>query len=203
MNTTTIFTAEQLSAMGKNELRLTCKSVGVKGYGNMNNDGMRAAVLAAQTEFEEVEATIPPLPVAEDIVDDDTAAFPPPAPAGSLAAMFGLTVKPVENTCKNVTTVIDGKRVDPHAAPPVTPRDSALPRSTSKDLKLQKERETRNGVTRHSDGTIGAEIWAYYDAHPKTVSADIPAIAEEHGWKELSCRASLYHWRKFMGLTGK
>lgn len=179
-----IYTAETLSSMGKEQLRQACRDIGIS-YGKLDNAGMRAKLLTI-SEFDEVEAG--------------------PPPSSTLVDLFGLNGKKAETKVdpKSITRVVDGKRID-ETAPVVAPKPdiATLPRATSKDLKLEKVRETRNGVTRHSDGTIGAAIWAYYDKNPAVVSSDIPAIAAKHGWKEMSCRCSLYHWRKFMGMTGK
>ena len=52
--------------MGKNELRVACKEFGVKNYGKMNNDGMRAALVAAtQPAVEVVEVLEVVVPVVE------------------------------------------------------------------------------------------------------------------------------------------
>jgi hypothetical protein len=101
-------TNNQFHAMGKTELREACKQHGVKNYGKMNNDGMRAALVAATAAVQE--------PVAEETPATDPSRSPfadfvappaPPAPA------------------KNVTVVRDGKKVEP-AAPKVVEETEKL-----------------------------------------------------------------------------
>lgn len=50
--------------MGKVELRTACKAAGVKGYGNMTNDGMRAALEAAAPVAAPAVQTNIPAPTA-------------------------------------------------------------------------------------------------------------------------------------------
>jgi len=104
-------TNNQFDAMGKTELREACKQHGVKNYGKMNNDGMRAALVAATATVAVQE------PVAEEIV----------APAPTHSNVFANLINPPAPPAppKNVTVVRDGKRVQ-QAAPKAVEKTEKL-----------------------------------------------------------------------------
>lgn len=68
------------------------------------------------------------------------------------------------------------------------------------------ERVSQNGQVQPAAGTIGAQLWAIFDA--KSTELNRPAKLSEvlesvvaAGIKESSARAGYAHWRKFYGLT--
>lgn len=68
------------------------------------------------------------------------------------------------------------------------------------------QRVSQNGVTMPAAGTIGAQLWAMFDA--KSTEMNRPAKLSEvldqvqaTGIKESSARAGYAHWRKFYGVT--
>jgi hypothetical protein len=190
-------TANQFDAMGKQELRNACKEHGVKNYGKMNNDGMRAALVAA-TATGSVEQEVTP------------AAAPAP---NMFATMFNRSVPVGVLKGTNVTTVVDGKRVDP-TAPAVkeerAPRAKVekapapvVPRPSLKGRTVQKEREERNGVKRRSAGTVCGAIWDAFDAKPEMKAGELNALADANGWNRTNVACEFYAWRKFNGISGR
>lgn len=86
-------------------------------------------------------------------------------------------------------------------APVVT---APAPAPAASGIKIQKERETRNGVQRQSPGSIGDNLWLLYDTIGATCTLpQARAIAAVHGYNPTSAAISLYRWRHFNGYTGK
>ena len=203
-------TTNKFDAMGKAEPRAACKEHGVKNYGKMDNAGMRAALVAATQSAVEQAA-----PVAETEV---AATEPAPAPASNvLGSMFARMIDPSipvpAPAIGNSYKVVDGKRVDPNAKVEKeerTPREPkvevpapVLPRVSCKGRTVQKERETRNGVTRRSAGTLCDKIWTYFDTHTETRANMLQEVADANGWDRTTVHVQFYAWRKFMGIKGR
>lgn len=146
--------------MGKTELRAACKDAGVKGYGNMTNEGMRIALSNMALLKSVAAAPVTPVaPVAE----------PTPVAAPAPAA--------VETT----------------------------------GLKIEQNREKRNGVTRPSIGGKCRAIWDALDEYvadpdnegEKPTAKVIKAIGAEEGWDKTTTMIQFYQWRKFNGIVGR
>ena len=187
----------QFAAMGKEELRAACRAAGIS-YGKLNNDGMRAALVAFHSKDVEAEE------------DEETEEVQQPTASASLfGALMGntVTVAPVTGG----TRVIDGKRVDGSVTERTarTPRDAApvVPRATRKGYKIQVDREERNGVKRPSEGTTCGAVWAALDSlhsSPEGLkAADLPGLADDNGWNRTNVSCEYYAWRKFMGIKGR
>jgi hypothetical protein len=193
--TATTNTAD-FAAMGKEALRQAMRDAGLS-YAKLNNDGMRAALVTA-TATGSVEQEVTPAAV--------------PAP-NMFATMFNRSVPVGVLKGTNVTTVVDGKRVDP-TAPAVKeerkPRARiekapapVVPRPSLKGMKVQKEREVRNGVKRHSEGTVCDNIWLAFDANPAIKAGELQALADANGWNRTNVACEFYAWRKFNGISGR
>lgn len=76
-----------------------------------------------------------------------------------------------------------------------------------KGYHIEKVRETKNLVTRYSDGTIGSKIWAVLDklpGGPKVVTAKQAAEAcGKVGINATSATLGFYRWRRFHGQRGR
>lgn len=199
-------TTNKFDAMGKAELRAACKEHGVKNYGKMDNAGMRAALVAATQSAVEQAA-----PVAETEV---AATEPARNVLGSMfARMIDPSIPAPALVIGTSVKVVDGKRVDPNAKvekegrTPRTPKVEVpapvLPRVSCKGRKVQKERETRNGVTRRSAGTLCDQIWTYFDTHLETRANMLQEVADANGWDRTTVHVQFYAWRKFMGIKGR
>jgi len=172
--------ANNFAAMGKTELRAACKEQGVKNYGKLTNDGMRAALIANALTANKW---------GQLIVGAKAAPVPKPA---------------------NVVKVVGGKRVDPLAPKPKAerapradkPAAPVVPRASRKGYTIQKEREERNGVKRPSEGTVCGNVWAEFDKNPEIKAAELATMADENGWNRTNVSCEFYAWRKFMGIKG-
>lgn len=78
---------------------------------------------------------------------------------------------------------------------------------TSSGLKIEKDREERNGIKRPSVGGTCRAVWDALDAavaEGKTPSAkDVKAMAEANGWNPNNASIEFYQWRKFNGIRGR
>lgn len=80
-------------------------------------------------------------------------------------------------------------------------------RHTGNGLKIEKNREERNGVKRPSIGGKCRAVWDAMDtlvANGETPSVKLMrAIAEIAGWNVNNTVAELYTWRRFHGMPGR
>jgi len=194
-------TASKFDAMGKEELRAACREAGVS-YSKLNNDGMRAALVAHYAKAD----------IAEEQAEEEIAPEPKRNGLGfSLAQMMGTAPLPVPTGVGNVTRVVDGKRVEaksPKAkgeprARGDKPAAPAVPRVSRKGYTIQKEREERNGVKRPSEGTVCGAVWAEFDKNPEIKAGELADLADANGWNRTNVSCEFYAWRKFMGIKGR
>lgn len=180
--------------MNKMELRAACKEAGIKGYGNMNNDAMRAALGAATPE---VAAPVEPVgnaltaPVEPQLLLTHTPEAVEPAAPTEVGATF---------------SVLFGLNVQPVAARPVVPAGKAAKPETSRARggKIQKDRPEQNGITRPSKGSMGDQLWSMYDKlGSETTLAQAKALAAKAGLNLTSSGIALYNWRKFNSIGSK
>lgn len=175
-----MFTQTQLDGMGKLALRSACRDAKVPGYGKMRVADMRAA-LAQMTTVAEVNA---------ESEHEDCCPLCAGDPTSQTWATEGKTCFCHEcgktwsiKTRKDVRT---GKR-DGAAAP----------------VKVEKDREERNGVKRPSAGGACRAVWDWLDKHPDAQLKDVRAVAEKKGWNANNAAIELYQWRKFNGVASK
>jgi hypothetical protein len=79
---------------------------------------------------------------------------------------------------------------------------------TGTGLKIEKDREERNGVKRPSAGGKCRAIWDYLDGYVASVgvqptSQTVKSAAEELGWNPSNASIEFYQWRKFNGIKGR
>lgn len=194
--TATTNTAD-FAAMGKEALRQAMRDAGLS-YAKLNNDGMRAALVAHHAPAAEAEAEV------------EAAASPSAAPAVNVFASMFAPAPAVQQTG---AMYVDGKKVDPAA--PATKEERkprariekapapVVPRPSLKGMKVQKEREVRNGVKRHSEGTVCDNIWLAFDANPAIKAGELQALADANGWNRTNVACEFYAWRKFNGISGR
>lgn len=75
-------------------------------------------------------------------------------------------------------------------------------------ITIEKNRETRNNVTRPSAGTLCGDVWAACDKFREAndrppVKKEVDAIAKEQGWNANNTTIEYYNWRKFNGIKGR
>lgn len=198
----------KFAEMGKVELRAACKLNGVTGYSKMDNAGMRAALEAVRMERiqEECDA-IMAMAAKMDLSQLDQHGVEGHCPCCGIDLDNGLAH--YDDICDS-NKVEAGKMVrewtclgcggewgskidrQPQAAP------------TGKGLKIEANREERNGIKRPSVGGKCRAIWDWLDAHPATPTAkNVRAQAEEAGWNPNNAVIEFYQWRKFNGVTGR
>lgn len=194
-------TVSKFDAMGKEELRAACREAGVS-YSKLNNDGMRAALVAHYAKTETVE----------EQVEEEIAPEPKRNGLGfTLAQMMGTSPLPAPTNVGNVTRVVDGKRVEPKQKSRLEQRAArsektaapAVPRVSRKGYTIQKEREERNGVKRPSEGTVCGAVWAEFDKNPEIKAGELADLADANGWNRTNVSCEFYAWRKFMGIKGR
>lgn len=170
--------------MGKVELRAACKLAGVKGYGNLTNDGMRAALNDKQAEqgIGAQGSDGVPRPLKSEVrkAEKDEAraaalASPRPAPV--------IETPVVEGPREKVT----GTVVKP------------------KSLKIEKGREKQNDVTRPSAGSICRAIWDQLDAK-RAADKAVPSfealrdLMKQYGWAKNTAMTQFQRWKQFNGV---
>lgn len=180
----------KFDTMGKEELRKACREAGIS-YGKLNNDGMRAALKAKEEEAAPAAAHTEE--TANVVTQEAPAAEAPAAEASETSAPSGLAAMVRQMTGANT-------KKEEERAPAVAKR-------TSNGLKIEKDREERNGVKRPSVGGMCRAVWDALDAavaEGKTPTAkDVKALAEANGWNPNNASIEFYQWRKFNGIRGR
>jgi hypothetical protein len=87
--------------------------------------------------------------------------------------------------------------------------DAPAPKAaTGTGLKIEKDREERNGVKRPSAGGKCRAIWDALDAvvastGNQPTSQLVKGLAAEQGWNPSNASIEFYQWRKFNGIKGR
>jgi len=155
--------------MGKEALRQACRDAGIS-YGKLNNDGMRAALKAAEQEIDEVDAD-------EEMDEEDEAQE--------------TEVKSEPAQAQQVAVAPRAKVIGEVVQP--------------KSLKIEKDRDERNGVRRPSIGSICREIWNVLDMlhgtkNEELTFKDVRDAMEAGGWQRNTAYTQFQRWKKFHGL---
>ncbi len=100
----------------------------------------------------------------------------------------------------------------PSNTAPVEPQRTSTSQRVA-GLKIEKDREQRNGVKMPSVGGMCRAVWdalqsmMQHDEATGVASvptvADIKKLAEEKGWNVNNASIEYYQWRKFHGITGR
>ena len=114
----------------------------------------------------------------------------------------------VDNTPETIEAVATVTREELEA--PVLVADDSIVGAVAEVLAkrtVEKNRETRNGVTRPSAGGLCRAVWDYCDEVYETgfvpAAKDVKAEALVRGWNANNASIELYQWRKFMGIRGR
>lgn len=189
------------ATLSKIELRNACKEFGVKNYGKMTNDEMRAALTLAQR--------------AKWDAENDA----------QLMKDYGVTCCPSCGVHLSNGVGYDGDEVNGktirythefaclgcgHSFGKATNHKSRPDSHTGKGLKIEKGREERNGVKRPSVGGKCRAIWDALDAllaeleEGETVTSKmVQDLAKDEGWNKNNASIEFYNWRKFNGIKGR
>jgi hypothetical protein len=201
---------KNLNEMNKAELRAACKAVGVKGYGNMDNEAMRAAVAATQEPVvsEQDQALVAECGYANcphcqvhltngfwevDALVRDHLHNGNKAQAGQMNN---------DGTAKFWCMACDEFFGEVRVPMNLTPKAKAAPVSTG--IKIEKVREEKNGIKRPSAGGVCRAIWDFCSAQPKAPTLkEVKAEAAVQGWDLVTTSVQYYQWRKFSGIVGR
>jgi len=79
---------------------------------------------------------------------------------------------------------------------------------TGTGVKIEKDREERNGIKRPSAGGKCRAIWDALDAYQveekEVPTADVVReLAKDEGWNSNNAMIEFYQWRKFHGINGR
>lgn len=84
------------------------------------------------------------------------------------------------------------------------PKKARAPSGSSNGLKIEKDRETRNGVTRPSAGGKCRGVWDMLDTIGTSATAkEARTKAVELGFDKTTTMVQFYRWRKFNGIEGR
>lgn len=198
----TIKRTTQMDKMGKEELRAACKAAGIKGYGKWNNTQMREAL---ETLFANQAS------IAKEVKSQPT------------QAAQGLTKSELRSLAQNdAGTQHADKRmaevaaqvapapvavVAPVAAAPVVSAATGKPVTTRTGIKVEANREERNGLVRPSAGGICRAMWdaveQSIDAGKMLTAKEFKVLSEANGWNWNNASAEYYKARQFRGITGR
>lgn len=199
--------SSKYSQMGKNELRAACKAAGIS-YGKLNNDGMRAA-LAAKDHGLKTEVINKVADTMETVVPNDQI--------------------PVENSRKPVVDEAQLDKPEVKALSALTPAEETKPadapvvndplgmastlktiatgKGKTAGMKIEKDREERNGVKRPSVGGMCRAVWDALDEIKATgvvpTAKQVTEMATNKGWNKNNASIEFYQWRKFNGIEGR
>lgn len=97
-------------------------------------------------------------------------------------------------------------------APKVVPlahtQRAAAATSTGPKYRIEKDRDTQNGITRPSAGTKCGDVWAFLDkaakGNPASLTlAGLKAVASDQGFNVTNAVIEFYRWRRFNGIVGR
>jgi hypothetical protein len=83
------------------------------------------------------------------------------------------------------------------------PKRARAPSGTSNGLKIEQNRETRNGVTRPSAGGKCRGVWDMLDAIGTDATAKQAREAAQGKFDKTTTMVQFYRWRKFHGIEGR
>jgi len=172
---------EKFAEMGKMELRAACKDAGIKNYSKMTVAQMRDELVAYHT----ANTPADDFEMSQDELD---------AQVGRAKSDEVEGEQPAEET---------------PAEQPAAPAPKQVDRHSGNGLKIEKNREERNGVKRPSAGGKCREIWDYLDEVYEGGKGVMPTAklvkeaAEQCDWNPNNASIEFYQWRKFNGITGR
>jgi hypothetical protein len=186
-------------SMGKVDLRAACKSAGIKGYGKMTVNEMRHALYANAAKSVDVNkldenGVDGHCPHCGINLDNGVATY---------ADILDSNKEGAADMKRDIVCLGCGGEWGAEVV-----RHSTADRHTGTGLKIEKNREERNGVKRPSVGGKCRVIWDFLDAvyqggKVMPTSAMVKEAAENNGWNPNNASIEFYQWRKFNGISGR
>lgn len=132
------------------------------------------------------------------VVDGKPTASLPPLVQVAPAAKYNATSPAFEAISS------EEKVACPVAAGPVATTEAP---ATGKGIKIEKNREERNGVKRPSTGGMCRAVWDLLDEVREMgimpTAKHVKTLATEHRWNQNNASIEFYQWRKFHGIRGR
>lgn len=206
--------------LNKGQLRQAMRAAGLP-YVGLNTDAMRAALDAVHVAQVDAEGDVAAQEVQEEVLPELTEAQY--ARMGAVVSEAALEVQvpkvaevvPVSLIRHALTVVaerdaeIAGMDLDSEYGPSIeaAPVAPAAPRSTSKGVKIQKDRPTQNGVKMPSEGTLCRAVWEELqraeDAGTPHTAKTIKGWAEGNGTNTNNAAIEYYSRRKYLGISAR
>ena len=186
-----------VNEMNKAELRAECKAVGVKGYGNMDNDTMRASISLVK-DCGHVNCPHCNAHLSNGYWNVDALVETHLHDGNKKEAVH------VNQAADKAFWCMACDKFFGEARTPLslTPKARKVPETTG--IKIEKNREECNGIKRPSIGGVCREIWDFCDAQAKTPALkEVKAQAVVKGWDLVTTAIQYYQWRKFSGIVGR
>lgn len=197
---------QDFASLGKTELRAACKAASIS-YSKLTNDGMRDALVAhyakddkvvykdGMTQSEAHNAHCPHCDVhlSNGLLHRDDESYT------DGGRSTGQSLWQRDGMVKEFECMGCGGQFGPECEPYVA--KAAADRHSGTGLKIEKNREERNGIKRPSAGGKCRAIWDYLDAQVAAGTTPTPKLvraeAESQGWNTNNAVIELYQWRKF------
>lgn len=200
---------KNVNEMNKAELRAACKEVGVKGYGNMTNDQMRQAITATQSPVvsEEDQALIKEcghancphcgVHLSNGMWDVDSLV------RDKLSSKLGDYASDAEEINQEAKFSFWCMACDEYFGEARVPMNLETKKvvAVGTGIKIEKDREERNGLKRPSVGGVCRQVWDWCDAFlAANGKAPKPSDLKNSGfnWNQNNAVAELYRWKKFV-----
>lgn len=189
------------ATLSKIELRNACKEFGVKNYGKMTNDEMRAALTLAQRAKWDAENDAA-LIKSYGVVN---------CPSCGIHLSNGVLHDGDEKgdgsrKLIRLNTEFECMGCGHGFGKSISRNAPKADSHTGKGLKIEKGREERNGVKRPSIGGKCRAIWdaldallAELEAGETVTSKMVQDLAKDEGWNKNNASIEFYNWRKFNG----
>lgn len=187
-----------MTKLNKTELRAACKEAGIKGYGKMTNDDMRAA-LDLHNRCGHVNCPHCGVHLSNGLLHCDDEAMKD-------GISIAKTLRETGEMTQEWECMGCGEQFGEHVAP-VQP---AADRHNGTGIKIEKDRPTQNGVTRPSAGGKCRAVWdaldellAELEEGEHVTAKMVKDLAADEGWNVNNASIEFYRWRKFNGFTSK
>ncbi len=202
-----------LELKGKNELRAACKAFGIKNYGKMTNDMMRAAITQAEQSAAQAEQDASLVKQCGHVNCPKCGQHLSNGFWNSDSLVQSHLHNDDHKSAQECNEQLDAEfwcmACDECFGSPRTPMNlspKARKQPESEGIKIEKNREERNGIKRPSIGGACRKIWDYCDTYfdAKGVAPkpkECKAFAALNGLNLNNAVIELYQWRKFVGLS--